>query len=231
MVYGEVGKSPLRNTINTRIINFWNRIKSGKQTKLSFVLLRLTKMVNDDITNSFESPWLCNVRSILDNCGLSYIWRNDLSSNNNKILIKCHYDDINKQQWASEIHNNSCCVNYRIFKENLVFEKYLTQLDFKYRIILCRFRCGNNRLPSNSRRFINDNPDMLCNLCNSNSIGDEFHYLFICDAFQSIRPLYLKKYYICNPNTYKMAQLFKVSSIPSLKKLCKFISIIVKKLS
>lgn len=232
MIYGETGRMPIQNIINSRMISFWNRIKSGKVTKYSYVLLNLTKLFNDDVLNSFSSGWLCKVRDILNHCGFGYIWLNDMTLNKKvlKRLIERHSIDTYKQTWYSEVFNNSCCFNYRILKSDLVFENYLTQLSYNDRVVLCRFRCGNVRLPSNCRRFGRDEfIDTTCNLCNLDVPGDEFHYLFICETFKYERAQHLKKYYTINPNSLKMSQLFNSNSINTLKKLCKLIIIIQKR--
>ena len=46
--------------------------------------------------------------------------------------------DINIQTWHSEIHANRLCSNYRIFKNEVGFEKYLTYLSPTDRINLCK---------------------------------------------------------------------------------------------
>ena len=63
-------------------------------------------------------------------------------------------------------------------------------------------------------------------MCNLNAIGDEFHYLLVCDAFKRERVLHLKRYYYINPSNQKMAQLISSNNISVVKKLCKFITAI-----
>ena len=56
---------------------------------------------------------------------------------------------------------------YRIFKENLEFEKYLDFLSNSYRYVLCRFRTGNYKLPIETGRWENiERTERICNLCN-----------------------------------------------------------------
>ena len=54
------------------------------------------------------------------------------------------------------------------------FEKYITLLNNRDRIILCKFRCGNFKIPSITGRF--DNVEFHESICTLRSIGDEFHY-------------------------------------------------------
>ena len=131
MVYGEAGKSPLKSIINSRMITFWNRLKVGKDTKYSFILLNVTEKFNDDDSNAFKSGWLIKIRDILNLSGLGFIWleNTEIDTKSLKQIIELHNADTYKQTWCSDVFNNSCCLNYRIFKTELVFEKYLIQLS------------------------------------------------------------------------------------------------------
>ena len=101
--------------------------------------------------------------------------------------------DVHTQNLSSAIFENSHSTTYRIFKQSLHFEKYLTDLPKKERIVLCRFRCANHHLPIVSGRYSNIPRNMrFCNLCNLQSLGDEFHYLFECPFFANDRNLFLK---------------------------------------
>ena len=115
------------------------------------------------------------------------------------------------------------CLNYRIFKQDLYFEKYLIKLPFRYRMNLCKFRCGNHRLPVVTGRYYNiDRKSRVCTLCKSNFLGDEFHYIFECSAFNELRIKYVKRYFRIRPNTLKMNQLFTSTKLPTLINLAKF---------
>ena len=74
MIYGELGRVPLSVTIKTRIVAFWHRLITSPVSKLSSAmydfLFHITK------TGRSDNKWLNNVKNILDECGLSYIWLN-----------------------------------------------------------------------------------------------------------------------------------------------------------
>ena len=80
---------------------------------------------------------------------------------------------------------SSKSINYRIFKTNFVTEFYITHLQPNFYIPLARFRTTNNILPIERGRWENvERTQRICTLCNYNAIGDEFHYLFECEAFK-----------------------------------------------
>ena len=86
------------------------------------------------------------------------------------------------------------------------FLKYLSQTE---RISLTKFRCGNHKLPIITGRYTKQvKADRKCKVCSSDSIGDEFHYIFECDYFTESREKYIKKHFILTPNTLKMAVIF-----------------------
>jgi hypothetical protein len=69
-----------------------------------------------------------------------------------------------------------------MYKSEFGLEKYFTILlpaDFMYN--MCKFRCGSHKLPIEMGRFFSiDRSDRICDLCNKEELGDEFHYLFNC---------------------------------------------------
>jgi hypothetical protein len=56
-------------------------------------------------------------------------------------------------KWHSDVNNNIQCSNYKLFKNTLHAESYLTNLDCADRVSLCKFRC-RNQLPVASCRHL-----------------------------------------------------------------------------
>ena len=79
-----------------------------------------------------------------------------------------------------------------MYKEKLEFENYLIKLHFSHRINLCKFRCVNSKLPIVVGKFANiEFHDRVCELCDRNMLGDEFHYIFECPYFTNERSEFL----------------------------------------
>ncbi len=38
MIYGELGKYPISTQIKSRMVNYWSRVITGKQDKLSYIM-------------------------------------------------------------------------------------------------------------------------------------------------------------------------------------------------
>ena len=70
--------------------------------------------------------------------------------------------------------------------------------------------------------------ERICTLCQTNKLGDEFHYLFECPFFQTQRTTYLSRYYYTLPNMHKMMQLFESPDTKEMLNLAKFTDIILR---
>ena len=93
---------------------------------------------------------------------------------------------------------------------------------------MCKLKCVNHYMPIVAGRYSNiPIDDRICKICQTNEIGDEFHYLFNCTFFSSQRTRHLKEYYYTQPNMYKMTQLFESTDYNEMLNLAKFAHIIV----
>ena len=229
MVYGEVGRFSLASRVEKRMINFWARLIEGKKSKLSHSVYALLRKLHENC--DFDSRWIMKVKGILDNCGMSNIWEDNsqFSSVWLKSSLDLRLNDIDRQNWSDEVYRNRLCFNYRIFKQELVLEDYLLKLEAGDRISLCKFRCGNHRLPVANCRYLPDQPMGVCPLCKITVQCDEFHYVLVCPILNDIRTLYVKKCYYVRPDVLKFHQLFNATSVKQLKNLSKFCKIIMSK--
>ena len=86
-------------------------------------MLRLHMNLFDN--GDYKLPWLEHVFSTLNNLGMTFLWhRQSVSVNVFKKMIKQRIKDQYLQQWNNEMHNNSLCYNYRMFKTDFCFESY-----------------------------------------------------------------------------------------------------------
>ena len=179
MALSELGRCKMRNLVDQRMINFGANLQtSDRENKISYGLLQF-------ITNNrteYTSRWLTHIQTSLRSSGLGYLATADLSmfaQSEMKHKVKTRLTDIEIQSWHDEMYNSRHCVNYRMFKSELRLENYLIKLNSRKLISLCKFRCGNHKLPSTAGRFLGiPRAERLCTLCESKDIGDEFHYLF-----------------------------------------------------
>ena len=194
MVYGELGKYKLESIVANRMLMFWYRLVHGKEGKISCVLYSFHYSLFNSGVHAMG--WIQKIKNLLDGLGFSDLWRNQASNiglSLFKSIVTKRLNDMNSQDWHCEVNANPQCVVYRIFKHTLIFEKYLLCLGEAERKLLCRFRCLNNKLPIVIGRYAHvPRCERLCTQCSLNLIGDEFHYLFECPAFEESRRQALK---------------------------------------
>ncbi len=93
------------------------------------------------------------------------------------------------------------------------------------RIIITRFRISNNKLPINVGRYTGVNREgRVCNKCNANVIGDEFHVILECtnEEIVRLREMYIPSYYTLRPAHFRYAALMQNSRIETSKNLALF---------
>lgn len=207
------------------MINFWAKLLTGKISKLSYnIYLFLLH------SNYVNSKWILFIKSILNSTGRSDIWfrqPNQISFPLGK-LIKQNLQDQFLQTWNSQLDNSSKGRNYSLFKTDISCESYITVLNGHMLYTMLKFRTSNHKLPVEVGRWNNtDISDRKCNLCQLNDTGDEFHYLLICPFFQNERKVYIKQYYYRSPNIIKFRELLQIKSEVKLKRLSKFMKVIM----
>lgn len=229
MLYGELGRFPISLTIKKRVISFWSKMLLGKSTKLSYRLYSILK--TDLNTNSYEYPWLLNVKSILDEIGKSEIWINQNPENTKWLSSQVYLtlQDQYKQSWSTLINESPKCINYRIFKTEHKFENYLIDLPFKLRKNFTNFRLCNNKLPIETGRWHKiDRHLRKCNRCNANVIGDEYHFIFQCSFFDFDRSLFAPFINKSRANCILFSNIFNETNKVKLRRLCKFLGIVLE---
>ena len=86
--------------------------------------------------------------------------------------------------------------------------------------------------PKETGRWQNiERENRKCLLCNSDAIGDEYHYIFNCSAFDNCRKQCIAFYYRNRPNSLKFYELMNSKKCTELNKLCKLIKEINNKLN
>ena len=230
IVYGEVGKYPIFHKVNARMLSFWVKITEGKATKLSSIMYKIIYKLH--LEGLYDSPWLMHIKSILLNSGRPQFWYQQDFLTPKAFMVTDVCLQLKAQYlawWEAELYRNRKCVSYRIFKDQIIFEPYLKNLNFLDRRALCMFRVGNHGLPVEKSRYTagGGGVDVICKLCNRGDICDEFHVLFLCPHFNDQRAKYLNKSYSERPSTLKMYTLFN-SGQNKTQKLAKFVRCILK---
>ena len=228
MIYGELGITPLYIDVQTRMVSFWsNLIENHENCKLSSCIYSAVHALHKE--KKINSQWINSVSNILCMHGFSGVWYQQSFANSIWLqkAIKQKLTDVYIQKWISQIKVTSESNCYKIFKTHFGQSKYISTLPRSQCKSLIRFRTRNHKLPVEVGRWksvpLNER---LCIYCNE--LGDEFHYLMSCKHFEDERKQCLKSYFYKRPNIIKFEQLLNLQDDKQLKKLCRFINVIVK---
>ena len=90
------------------------------------------------------------------------------------------WNAFNNENWEIELRT------YVNFKKSPVVEEYVKNvLSRSDRSLIAKFRCGILQLHIETGRFNNTKlEERLCQICNSNTIEDEFHFLCVCPHYE-----------------------------------------------
>ena len=192
MVYGELGRYPLRVNCFVKILQYWFRLikmdisRIPKQAYMMLVRLDEQGKMN----------WVTTTRSLLGFMGFYFVWINKGVGDEKKFLsvFKQRAFDIACQDWIEGMRNSNCYEQYRSYKMFLVPERYFADIQIKgFRDALVRFRLGVSDIATHRNRFIR-NPAPGTNDCKfcPGQTENERHVLFHCSAYNDIRPLPLQ---------------------------------------
>ena len=172
-VYGEFGRYPLYLNRYSRIIKFWCHVLQSNNILILKLYNSLVASCNNGKTN-----WAKGVKTLLDNYGFSYVWRNPFSVNLNTFHLQFKHKviDVFKQTWYNDVNNSRPLILYKSFKQSFKFEHYPSVLPKKFRIVLSQLRLSAHQLRVETGRYSQNRVDRalrLCTLCDRSDIEDE----------------------------------------------------------
>jgi hypothetical protein len=132
MIYGELGRYSMEIQIKTRMIFYWSKLISGKETKIALLFYKLGYTVNQELGGKIE--WIENIKNILNNCGISNVWVNQHIDNKKwlKARVKLTLTYQFKQNWQATVQTSPKALNYRIYKNELFFFLKTTLKFYQY---------------------------------------------------------------------------------------------------
>ena len=150
--------------------------------------------------------------------------------NHFKKVAKSRIDEYYKNYWLKCLNESSKCYLYKGYKSELSLEKYLINLPDELRICMSKFRMCNHKLPIELGRHNNIERNLRkCNKCGID-IGDEYHYLFICDYFKDERSMFIQGSFYKKPSVDKFCTVMSTASNKKITELAKFAKIIMNKI-
>ena len=168
------------------IIRYWVRLTLMDDT-------RLTKRIYLWDKKFKKGNWSTDVNRILLDSNLQHLIcdepLNQMGKNDILKAIETRLWNKQDEQWHREVEAQSKLRFYRIFKDELKVEKFVTiNLPVSHRSILSQLRYGVLPLHVETGRFHNmPVQERICKFCNANEVETELHFLFYCQLYTVIR--------------------------------------------
>ena len=129
--------------------------------------------------------------------------------------------DIYVGERFQDINNRPSLFVYRHLKQDFSFSNYLCKMQ----ITTCRNTVAKLRLSTHTlfieigrhRNIVRN--ERICSPCTLNEVEDEYHFLFICPAYNELRHLYFKRYYYDKLSMLKLIQLLNCENVSVLNVL------------
>jgi hypothetical protein len=194
-VYGELGRYPLFVNRYVQIIKYWFHIIHSDNIILKLLYRYLYEESEKGVNN-----WAKKVKCLLDEYGFSDIWLNPYHVDP-KWFISCFKQrviDCFCQKWFEDIKKNSVLNTLYVNIKTSFDQAFYLKKNFSKstRKRLTGIRISSHNLRIHSGRYGRDSlprENRKCQICNSQDIEDEFHFIIVC-KYENTRKKYVKKF-------------------------------------
>lgn len=227
MIYSELGRRPLILQRKLKIMKYWCKLLETENCILKSSYNYLRNSAENCAASSVN--WARDVKNELFHVGLGEFWIGQQS------LIPCQFlhiyenriFDIYMQESNAFMENSSKCILYRyLAKHNYSkIQSYLTKpIHNNLKTHISRIRLSSHCLNIETGRYQGKNRQArLCDVCDTQQIEDEFHFILQCPKYYNLRKKYISEYYFKSPSTFKLLQLLGSDHVSTLVGLAKYI--------
>ena len=191
VLQGDVGWLKPKYRIYLNILKYYNRLIKMDHDRLTY------RIFEHDLQNITNDSWCGELEKILDQTGMlgNLIDGNEIDIDVAREKLFTLYD----LEWQDSISTKPKLRTYVKFKCHISTENYVSQNINKYeRSLLAKLRSGTLPLAVETGRFkCKQLCKRLCELCNSNEIEDEEHFIVTCPFYKTQRISFFN-YISCN---------------------------------
>lgn len=200
----ELGRFPLRIKVLKKMISYWLKILRMNPNRIPLKCYHSLRQLDE---TGVDCNWASKIREILNSHGFGFVWLNQGVENCALFLnvFEQRCKDVFLQEWRA-LTDSPNRLFYLNIKHEFNIEEYIkTVTIFKHRRCVTLVRTASHNLNCNKRR---QNPiDGLCQMCDLNTIEDEFHFCLICPAYKAQRENLLQARYWQSPTRHKLYSL------------------------
>ena len=192
MMYAELGRVPLRANTLFNMIRYWHRIFKTNNCILKACYSYLYECV--EIYN--EHNWAYRVKHELFMLGFGELWINQHIDDKDVPVIKQRLLDQSQQLIRSQISASPKFTYCKYLIDVYSIQYYLSKfIPVHLRKCITKFRLSSHNLTIETGRYIaTDRSKRTCFSC-VDEIEDEYHFIFVCPLYNSLRKQYVKPYY------------------------------------
>ena len=179
-IHGDMGwtYSNVRRKVN--MVRYWNRLVNMQENRLTKKVFRWDRAQN-------SKAWSSDVKEIFQSIDLLDVYNNLEICSTDCVREKLH--KIQCDQWSENMKKFPKLRTYMTFKTLYGPEPYvIMNTQCKYRSVLAQLRVGILPLEIEVGRWKSlELEQRLCKLCDSESIEDENHFMFLCPFYERER--------------------------------------------
>ena len=223
LVYGELGRYPLRINTFVKCVKFWLRIlcmDDSRYPKKAYNMLLFLQKQN-------YSTWACNIRNLLYTYGYGVVWEAQAVGDIKSFIaaFKQRLIDNYAQDWHSALESHTFYGVYSTYSHSLILRPYFNVIkSINIRKIFTRFRLGMLPLRAHFLNFNNANTSFnnSCPFC-TNVPETELHFLLTCPKYDHLRTQFISKKYYRQPSLFKLTLLMSSCNKTVILRVCIFV--------
>ena len=220
---GELGRFPLKNNRLHLVLNYWLKLVSMSNERLTKDAYKLQL----DWSDRNKKCWAYDVKYILHSYGFGEVWLNQGVTDRKMFLnlFKQRIHDTALQSWKSDVNEMDRLKLYRVFKRNLENEEHIDKLGSYNKCLIANFRCTGLPLKTVTGVYYEkiDYNLCYCDFCKLPLVENEFHFLLVCGAYNEMRKKFIPAFYWNPPSIFKFEQLMSRNDLLWLNKLSAFL--------
>ena len=223
-ICSELGLYPLVIERQVRIVKYWLKLKSNESGNI--ILTSVYHSMIDDMSNG-ATNWLSKVKHLLESNGFAdtWIYRDSVISDRFIPVLRQRLMDMYLTNWREGMEVSSSLSLFRNLKYSYQPAPYLYKvLNKKYRNAISKLRLSSHPLLVETGRYTGvPREQRKCTLCELNDIEDEYHFVLRCSKYQTLRDVYIPRYYSRNPSMFKFITLLNCDKLKTLNNLAVYI--------